>query len=68
MMWDVVFAAGEVTEFEENVVGRIAELLGVPTRDRVMLRKKVADEPQAPRDASEPPGPWSGAPLKSSGT
>ena len=40
MMWDVVFADGEVTEFEENVVWRIAELLGVSTRDRVMLRQQ----------------------------
>ena len=57
MMWDVVFADGEVTEFEENVVWRIAELLGVSTRDRVMLRQKVADEPHP--DAP-PAGPWSG--------
>jgi uncharacterized tellurite resistance protein B-like protein len=56
MMWDVVFADGEVTEFEENVVWRIAELLGVSTRDRVMLRRKVAEAPHP-----EPPsdGPWS---------
>ena len=34
MMWGVVFADGgwgDVSEFEENVVWRIAELLGVPT-------------------------------------
>src|ERR1700712_719729 len=43
MMWDVVFADGTVTEFEENVVWRVAELLGVSTRDRVMLRQKVAE-------------------------
>ena len=58
MMWDVVFADGEVTEFEENVVWRIAELLGVSTRDRVLLRRKVAEEPQA----APPTGPWSGGP------
>ena len=57
MMWDVVFADGEVTEFEENVVWRIAELLGVSTRDRVMLRRKVAEEPPASPPYS---GPWSG--------
>ena len=61
MMWDVVFADGEVTEFEENVVWRIAELLGVPTRDRVMLRQKVAEEPHAPAPDDAPAdGPWSG--------
>ena len=57
MMWDVVFADGTATEFEENVVWRVAELLGVPTRDRVGLRRKVAEEPhEAPIVA---PGPWS---------
>ena len=61
MMWDVVFADGEVSEFEENVVWRIAELLGVSTRDRVALRRKAADEEH---DGPESPGPWSGAPAK----
>ena len=56
MMWDVVFADGEVTEFEENVVWRIAALLGVSNRDRVMLRQRVAEEPHA---APSHEGPWS---------
>jgi Uncharacterized protein conserved in bacteria len=56
MMWDVVFADGDVTEFEENVIWRVAELLGVSTRDRVMLRQKVSEETH---DAVAPPeGPW----------
>lgn len=58
MMWDVVFADGEMSEFEENVVWRIAALLGVSNRDRVMLRQKAAEEPH-PAPAS--PGPWSGS-------
>ena len=64
MMWDVVFADGTVTEFEENVVWRVAELLGVSTRDRVLLRQKVADEPQVhPGDeAPAGAGPWSSSP------
>lgn len=66
MMWDVVFADGEVTEFEENVVWRIAELLGVSTRDRVMLRQKVAQAPKPAGDDAPVAGPWSsGAPAKS---
>ena len=60
MMWDVVFADGEVTEFEENVVWRIAELLGVSTRERVLLRQKVAQEPHTEEPHTEAPGPWSG--------
>lgn len=63
MMWDVVFADGAVSEFEENVVFRVAELLGVSTRDRVLLRRKVEHEPHATAsdtgmgEASS--GPWS---------
>ena len=65
MMWDVVFADGEVTEFEENVVWRIAALLGVSNRDRVMLRQKAADEPP---ETPEIEGPWSGTRPAGSGT
>ncbi len=54
MMWEVVFADGNISEFEENVVWRIAELLGVSNRDRISLRQQVAEEPPA-----APPGPWS---------
>ena len=56
MMWEGVFADGAVTEFEENVVWRIAELLGVSNRARIALRQRVAEDP-----AAEPPGPWSSA-------
>lgn len=41
MMWEMVFADGEVHEFEENLMWRVAELLGVPTRERVRLKQKV---------------------------
>ena len=60
MMWTIVFADGEVTEFEENVVWRIAELLGVSTRDRVMLRQQVADEAKTQATEVSVEGPWSG--------
>jgi uncharacterized tellurite resistance protein B-like protein len=43
MMWELVFADGNVTEFEENVVWRAADLLAVTTRDRVNLRRQVAE-------------------------
>jgi uncharacterized tellurite resistance protein B-like protein len=42
MLWEVVMADGVVHEFETNLVWRAAELLGVSTPDRVMLRKAVA--------------------------
>jgi uncharacterized tellurite resistance protein B-like protein len=41
MLWEVVMADGVVHEFESNLVWRTAELLGVSTRDRVLLRKVV---------------------------
>jgi uncharacterized tellurite resistance protein B-like protein len=41
MLWEIVMADGVVHEFESNLVWRAAELLGVSTRDRVLLRKAV---------------------------
>jgi uncharacterized tellurite resistance protein B-like protein len=45
MMWEMVYADGRVTEFEENVMWRVSDLLGVSTRDRIALRQEVAGEP-----------------------
>ena len=42
MMWEIVFADGRMNEFEDNVVWRAADLLGISTRDRVELRRSVA--------------------------
>lgn len=41
MLWEVVLADGKVDTYEENLVWRVAELVGVSTRDRVLLRKSV---------------------------
>jgi uncharacterized tellurite resistance protein B-like protein len=41
MLWEVVIADGVIHEFESNLVWRAAELLGVTSRDRVLLRKRV---------------------------
>jgi uncharacterized tellurite resistance protein B-like protein len=41
MMWEMVYADGSMNEFEDNVVWRVAELLGVSTRDRVGLKRAV---------------------------
>ena len=58
MLWDIAFADGVVDDFEKNTIWRIAELLGVSTRDRVLLRQRVGGRaPQA--DPFE--GPWSAA-------
>lgn len=42
MMWEIVFADGAVHELEDNVVWRAADLLGVSTRDRVDLKRRIA--------------------------
>src|ERR1700710_675608 len=47
MMWELVYADGEVNEFEDNVVWRAADLLGVSSRDRIDLKHRVADTLQA---------------------
>ena len=44
MMWEVVFADGRVNEFEDNLMWRAADLLGVSSRDRIALRQRVAGE------------------------
>ncbi len=41
VMWDLVFADGELHELEDNTLWRIAELIGVDTRDRVLERQKA---------------------------
>ena len=51
MMWEVVYADGQVSEFEDNVVWRAADLLAVPSRDRINLKHLVAG-----RQATAPAG------------
>lgn len=42
LLWEVVFADGELHEMEDNVVWRISELIGVSQRDRVEARRRAA--------------------------
>ena len=53
MMWELVYADDHVTEFEENVVWRAADLLGVSGRDRVNLRHQVQSGRLAPHDSDK---------------
>jgi uncharacterized tellurite resistance protein B-like protein len=48
MMWELVYADGQVSEFEDNVVWRAADLLGVSSRDRIDLKHRVAARLSAP--------------------
>lgn len=54
MMWDVVYADGEVHELEDNILWRIAELIGVDRRDRIAQRQEASREvPAAKGSPSE---------------
>jgi uncharacterized tellurite resistance protein B-like protein len=44
MMWQLVYADHHVTEFEENVMWRVADLLGISARQRIELKERVASE------------------------
>ncbi|HEV7346669.1 MAG TPA: TerB family tellurite resistance protein [Devosia sp.] len=41
MMWTVVFSDDKNHELEDNMVWRVAELIGVSSRDRTILRNQV---------------------------
>ncbi len=52
IMWDVVYADGELHELEDNIVWRVAELIGVDRRDRVAARQRArSNMPGARGDA-----------------
>ncbi|MGU3496835.1 TerB family tellurite resistance protein [Xanthobacteraceae bacterium A53D] len=44
MMFEVAYADGGLTEFEDNLVWRAAELLNIGSRDRVRIRREVRKE------------------------
>jgi uncharacterized tellurite resistance protein B-like protein len=43
MMWQIAYADGSVSEFEDNLIWRAADLLHVPRRERIALRNRVAN-------------------------
>ena len=43
MMWKLSFADGKVHELEDNVIWRVAELLGVSTQARIRLKQAARD-------------------------
>lgn len=43
ILWEMVYADGELHEVEDNIVWRVAELIGVSSRDRVTMRQQVRD-------------------------
>jgi uncharacterized tellurite resistance protein B-like protein len=53
MMWEMIFVDGRVNEFEDNLMWRVADLLGVSSRDRIALRRRVAGETAESSGAQE---------------
>ena len=51
MMWEMVYADGRATEFEDNLLWRAADLLGISSHDRIALRQRVGGERSGPVDA-----------------
>jgi uncharacterized tellurite resistance protein B-like protein len=43
MMWKLGYADGNIHEFEDNAIWRVAELLAVPTATRIRLKQAVRD-------------------------
>src|SRR5262245_11644281 len=41
MLWKMAFADGAISEFEDNVMWRVADLLAVSPRERIALRQEV---------------------------
>jgi uncharacterized tellurite resistance protein B-like protein len=42
VLWDIVYADGERSEMEDHAIWRIADLLGVSGRERIMKRQEAA--------------------------
>jgi hypothetical protein len=42
MMWEIVHVGGPVGDLEQNFVWRAADLIGVPARERIALRRIAA--------------------------
>jgi uncharacterized tellurite resistance protein B-like protein len=42
MMWQIAYTDGVVTEFEDNLIWRAADLLGVSQHERIALRERVS--------------------------
>jgi uncharacterized tellurite resistance protein B-like protein len=42
MMWQIAYTDERVSEFEDNLIWRAADLLGVSQHERIALRERVA--------------------------
>lgn len=54
ILWDIVYADGVRSEMEDDAIWRIAELLGVSGRERIMKRQEAAARvPDLPPEADD---------------
>jgi uncharacterized tellurite resistance protein B-like protein len=42
MLWEISYVDGHVSDFEQNLIWRVADLLGISSRERIALRQRVA--------------------------
>jgi len=42
MMWEVAYVDESMNEVASNIIWRVADLLGVPSRQRIELRQRIA--------------------------
>jgi len=42
MMWEIIYVDGSANEYENNIIWRAADLLGVSSRQRIELRQRIA--------------------------
>ena len=54
LLWEIVYADGERSEMEDHAIWRIADLLGVSGRERIMKRQEVAGRVGASAAQKEP--------------
>jgi uncharacterized tellurite resistance protein B-like protein len=51
MLWEMAFVDGDLSEFEDNVMWRVADLLAISPQDRIALRQRVAGKRQGAEEA-----------------
>lgn len=54
LLWEIVYADGERSEMEDHAIWRIAELLGVSGRERILKRREAAGRAGAVDPQGEP--------------
>ncbi len=47
MMWEMAYSDHAVSEFEDNVMWRVGDLLGISTNDRIALKHRAASGAKA---------------------